>query len=241
MSPMTEVLVIGGGLAGCATAYYLARDGVEVTLIERGDLNTVASGSNAGSLHAQIPHEPFVQNGTAWADTFAPTIGLLARSIEMWRGLPAELGADLEVVLKGGLLVAGSEDQMRDVERKAAIERAQGLRVDLLDRAALRGLAPYLADAMVGGAFCPDEGKANPFAAAPAFAAAAQRLGARIVRDCDATGIERGPAGFTVATSRGSFAARRIVNTAGATRSRSASPSPWRRWCPTSSTTRAKS
>ena len=48
----TDVLVIGGGLAGCATAYYLAREGVEVTLLERHDLNTQASGSNAAMASA---------------------------------------------------------------------------------------------------------------------------------------------------------------------------------------------
>ena len=47
-----DAIVIGGGLAGTATAYYLAKAGVGTLLLERGDLNTQASGSNAGSLHA---------------------------------------------------------------------------------------------------------------------------------------------------------------------------------------------
>ena len=64
----TDVLVIGGGLAGAATAYYLAREGVAVLLVERFDLNTQASGSNAGSIHAQIPMEPFLTKGEAWVD-----------------------------------------------------------------------------------------------------------------------------------------------------------------------------
>ena len=93
----TDVLIVGGGLAGVATAYYLAREGVEATLIERDDLNAQASGANAGSLHAQIPHEPFVTEGEAWATAFAPAISLLVDSIRLWSGLEAELGADLEV------------------------------------------------------------------------------------------------------------------------------------------------
>ena len=50
----TDVLIIGGGILGCATASYLARRGVEVLLVERGGLNREASGTNAGSLHIQI-------------------------------------------------------------------------------------------------------------------------------------------------------------------------------------------
>jgi len=213
---MSDVIVIGGGLAGCATAYYLAADGVTVTLIERSDLNTLASGSNAGSLHAQIPHDPFVTKGEAWARVFAPTVGLLRRSIALWRELPQVLGADLEIGLGGGLLVAPNDEQMRDIERKAVFEREQGLPVEILDRPALRCIAPYLADHLVGGAFCAGEGKANPFLVAPAFAAAAQRLGAEIVRRTPVTAIVRDATGFAVSTDKGVFKARRIVNAAGA-------------------------
>ena len=54
MPASTDVLVVGGGLAGCCAAWMLARAGVEVVLVEARGLNTLASGSNAGSLHAQI-------------------------------------------------------------------------------------------------------------------------------------------------------------------------------------------
>ncbi len=103
---MADVIVIGGGLAGCASAYQLAADGVDVTLLVRCDLNTLASRSYAGSLHAQIPHEPFMHFGEGCAVYYASTGGLLATSIDLWRGLGDELGAELEVKLRGGLLVA---------------------------------------------------------------------------------------------------------------------------------------
>ncbi len=212
---MIDVLVIGGGLAGCATAYFLAADGVDVTLIEKGDLNTRASGSNAGSLHAQIPFDPFSRYGAAWTATFAPTIGLLACSIALWRELPAMLGAALDVSLKGGLLAAATDADMAVLERKADVERAQGLTIELLDRTALRRVAPYLSPALAGGAFCPDEGKANPFAATPAFAAAAIKAGARVLRNRDVTGVARVADGYEVATTGGMLRARRVVNAAG--------------------------
>lgn len=211
----TDVLIVGGGLAGCATAYYLAGEGVGVSLIERWDLNTLQSGCNSGSLHAQIPHEPFVQYGDAWTESYARTIPLLRESIALWSGLGEELGADLEVSIRGGLLVAENETQLRDIERKASIERAHGLSVEMLSRAALLELAPYLNESLYGGAYCATEGKANPLLATPAFAKAAEARGADVRCRTELRRLERTRSGFKAETSGGVFEAPRVVNCAG--------------------------
>jgi glycine/D-amino acid oxidase-like deaminating enzyme len=212
----TDVLIVGGGLAGTAAAYYLAREGVEVVLVERYDLNTQASGSNAGSLHAQIAHEPFVTEGEDWARAYAPTISLLVESIRMWTGLDAELNDDLEVSVGGGILLAETDAQMRDIRRKMAIERAHGLEVEWVDRAELAKLAPYASAKMLGGAFCPTEGKANPLKATPAFARAAAKKGARFLTRTRVTGLAAERGGYSAETSAGPIHARRVVNSAGA-------------------------
>ncbi len=216
MAKRTDVLIIGGGLAGCAVAYFLVREGRDVLLVERHDLGTLASGSNAGSLHAQMPHQQFLLEGEAWVRGFAPVIALMLRSIEMWKELERELAVDFEVTTPGGLLVAQTETQMRDVRRKAAIERQYGLDVEILDRDELLSLAPYLSRAMAGGAFCPAEGKANPLKAAYHFAQAAQRLGARLARNTDLLALTVDAAGFTARTSYGDIVAQKVVNCAGA-------------------------
>lgn len=213
---MADVIVIGGGLAGCATAYYLAKDGVDVLVLERTELNTQASGSNAGSLHAQIPHDPFVNKGPEWARRFAPSIELMVRSIAMWHELPNELGVDLEVSTKGGLLVATTEQQMREIAAKAELEREHGLEVNLLDQSAVRQLAPYLSERVIGGAFCPIEGKASPLIATLAYADAAKRLGVKFRRHSEVVGLERGQQNYRVRLADEELVARRVVNAAGA-------------------------
>jgi glycine/D-amino acid oxidase-like deaminating enzyme len=212
----TDVAIVGGGLAGTTIAYFLAREGCDVTLVEQHDLGTLASGSNAGSLHVQIPFEPFLAEGEAWAKAFAPVIPLLLRSIEMWKELSADVGHDFEAETPGALMVAESDEQMRHLERKARIERDAGLDIELLDRAALRMMAPYLSDRLVGANFCAVEGKANPLGASNVFGAAAERLGARVMRSTSVNRIMIEPGGFTLDTSAGTLAATRVVNCAGA-------------------------
>jgi len=207
--------VVGGGVTGCAASYHLASAGAEVLLLDKFDLNTQASGRNAGSLHGQIQHEPFLHLGEGWARSFLPALRLLIDSVAIWRDLSDVLGVDLEVVTAGGLLVAETAAQMRDIERKVAIEREAGLDVELLGPEDLRRLAPYVSERMVGGELSRVEGKANSLLAAPAFARAAEKLGAHIETHAEATAIENAKSGFRVRTSAGETSCRRLVLTGG--------------------------
>jgi sarcosine oxidase, subunit beta len=210
-----DVLVVGGGITGCATAYELARAGADVLLVDRFDLNTQGSGYNAGSLHAQIQHEPFLRLGDEWARAYAPATRFLVDSIERWRALPDEIGGDLEIAMPGGVLVAETEAQLRAVERKVAIEREHGLDVELLGRDELRAVAPYVSEQMAGGELCRNEGKANPLRAAPAFARAARAHGATISSHTTVVGLEREGDGFVARTTASDIACRRVVSCAG--------------------------
>lgn len=212
----TDILVIGGGIAGTASAYFLARAGADVTLIEEHDLGTLASGSNAGSLHAQIPHHEFMTEGEAWAKGFAPVIPLMLESIALWQELEKELASDFELALPGGLLVAETEAQLSDIRRKAELETSHGLTTEILGGEDLRAIAPYISRRMAGAAFCPREGKINPLLAAPALARAAAEAGALIVRRTRLEGLEVDGAHFTAVTDRGEIRAARVVNCAGA-------------------------
>ena len=211
-----DVIVIGGGSAGCATAYNLAIKGANVALLEKFDLNTQASGRNAGSLHGQIQFEPFHQLGMKWARDFLPGLSFLASSLEIWKTLGEKLNTDLEVGGKGGLMVAESASDMVALEAKVKLENEVGIASRLIDQKELNGMAPYISKKMLGAAYCPIEGKANPLVTAPAFAARAKDSGASIVTGVEVLAIEKIDGKFKILTSAGDYFAAKVVLTANA-------------------------
>lgn len=219
----TEVLVVGGGIVGLMTAWYLAQDGVGVALVDARDFGTQASGANAGSIHLQIQYPEFVAYGEDWGRLYAPCLRLLKASLALWQELPAQVGEDLDVKLAGGLVVATTEAQMRRIEAKARVEATEGVETVVLGREELRRLAPYLGKDAIGAGFCAMEGKANPLRATPAIAAAAARAGAVLRPGTAVTGLEAVPGGFVAQTSKGPIRAGRVVNAAGAEAARLAS------------------
>ncbi len=217
----TDVLVVGGGLAGTALAYYLARHGVEVVLAERGELNREASGTNAGSFHFQIA----LHQLTAWEtdnvrDRLQTEVRLHVDAAEMWKELEAELDGPLDIHTTGGLMVAETPAELQLLRDKHEIEEEAGLETHVLTGRELRDFAPYLADDLTGATYCPSEGHANPILAAPLFALRAARAGAVIRTHAEVTGVEIDPDGglrrFSVTTTAGRLHAHRIVNAAGA-------------------------
>jgi glycine/D-amino acid oxidase-like deaminating enzyme len=210
-----DVAVIGGGITGSATAYYLSRAGARVVMLDRHDVGSEGSGRNAGSLHGQIQHQPFVQWGEEWARDFLPALSFLADSLQMWAGLSGELGVDLEVKTRGGLLLADNGRQLRLIERKVGFERAAGIDSRMLDQSELRDLAPYVSPKILGAEYCPIEGKANPMLAAPAFARMAVAAGARVVTRANVVGFETTRGKIRVVTNHGSLRATRVVLASG--------------------------
>ena len=209
-------VVVGGGLTGCAAAYELARAGVDVLLIERGSLNSEASGRNAGGFHVQIQFEPFVVEGEQWARSWAPaTIPLLIDSVERWRELPGELGVDLEVKLTGGLLAADTEADLAAVERKAAIEtRGRPRGGDAHGRRSPPRRALSLARNDRRPALSA-RGQGEPTPRDPRARARRRAHGARLALGVELHAIEQRPSGFRLETSAGAIECERILDCAG--------------------------
>ena len=194
-----DVVVIGGGLVGCAAAYYLSKSGARVLLIESGDINGEASGRNAGSLHFQLEYR-LIKYGDNQAARFEQIIPLSLAAIEDWAGLESELKSHLEVRMRGGLIVGESSADVRQLEMRQSLQERWGLPTSLLSAAEVRRRAPYLADTVTSASYCEREGYANPRLVTPAFARRAAALGATIRCRTRAAGIHRDGSGWRVRT-----------------------------------------
>jgi sarcosine oxidase subunit beta len=210
-----DIAVIGGGLIGCATAYYLARGGARVTLLERGELNREASGQNAGSLHFQLEFR-MIEQGERTAEQFALSIPLCLDARSVWRRLEAELATPIGAHLAGGLMVAETADELESLRRKSMLENRDGLDTRVLDADEVRTIAPYLSRAVCGACWCPSEGHANPRLVAPAFARAAESAGTTIRVRTPVVGLNRKHASWQVETASGApLEAQALVVAAG--------------------------
>jgi glycine/D-amino acid oxidase-like deaminating enzyme len=209
-----DVAVIGGGIMGCATAYHLAKDGTDVVVIERGELNREASGTNAGNLHFQVTRLPDASPERIAAAR--ARVVLSAPAAALWRTLEKDLGADLGVRVRGGLIVAETQDEVERLKLKADIEHDAGVDSILISGNEARQLAPELAGDVLAADYLEFEGFGNPLLVTPAYARDAMRYGARIRIQTEVLGLERRHhGGFIVKTEHGPLEAGRIVAAAG--------------------------
>jgi glycine/D-amino acid oxidase-like deaminating enzyme len=199
-----DVVVVGGGAIGSSVAYYLAKSGGRVAIVERSAIGSGASSANPGAVN-MITKKP------------GPALALAQASQRLYPGLSEELGVDVEYAVSGTLIVAETEFEMEYCSQLAAQQEAAGVRVDVLAPAACRVLNPLLEGPILGGIYCPTDAHINPFKVTNGFAAAAQRLGAEILAHTSAEGVElEGGRVTAVRTGRGTIRTSWLVNAAGA-------------------------
>ncbi len=199
----TEVAVIGGGIAGCATALFLRRRGIPVVVLERDRCGVRASGVKFGGVRHQ---------GRDLRE-----LPLSLRGREVWQNLAALIGIDGELMQTGHLRLARSAEDMQVLERYREAARPLGLELELLGRDALGRRFPWIGELPAGGSFCPLDGHANPRLVAPAFAAAARAAGAEIREGAEVATAERDGDVFRLALRGGpELRCRILVNAAGA-------------------------
>lgn len=219
----TDVLIIGGGLLGTSLAYYLAKEGVEVVLLDRNELNREASGTNAGSFHFQIGlHQLTPKMSDAAKERLSSEVKLQVEAAGLWDDLERELNADLGVHFNGGFMVAETKEELDVLYQKQQIEVSAGLESHVLTGSEMHKAAPLFASDLSGVAYCPREGHANPLIVGPVYAYRAHEYGAKFRTYCNVVSVEiiepsaASPYRFKVNTSRGAILCRRVVNAGGA-------------------------
>ena len=204
MTSSPDVLVIGGGIVGTATAYQLARRGASVTLLEADRLASGATGRNLGYIwvHTRRP---------------GPELELVMHLRRELDGLPEELGEDFGLRTEGGLLYVHTEAQLECLREFVAQRQADGVDVRLLDGDEARSLAPILPDTVIGASFCPLDAQMESNRYVRAFATAAERAGAHVIENSPVRAFEIDGGRVTaVVTEAERFTPGRIVVAAGA-------------------------
>lgn len=176
----TEIIIIGGGIAGVATAYYLARAGHEVVLIERQEIASEASGLNAGTTWA---------NGWGNTPDLETTLGM--GSLEIMQMLQLDLGFPVEFRQSGSLKLIQTEAEYTYCQQKARELSQAGYQIELLDARAVRSLEPELAPGVLGALHSPSGSNANPVLTTRALAKLARQYGAQLLLHHEVTGLQR--------------------------------------------------
>lgn len=208
-----DVCVAGGGIMGLCAALALAREGVGVVVLDGG--GHAGTTTNAGSLHVQMQSRFIRLETPARVAAVKRHMPLYVRAVSEWRALAARLDTDIELSVEGGLMLAETPEQYAFLAAKCAEEQRLGLPVDMLDRAALDRLAPWIGPAAIGAEFCAIEGKMNTLLANPALERAVRAAGAALLKRTPVTAARRDGAGFVVETPRGSVRCGRLLLAAG--------------------------
>ena len=210
-----DLVVIGGGVTGISAALHAARAGASVVCLDRGRVNGEASGGNAGSLHLQLLSWDFGGKAVGDGSLQLRTLPLQQESIALWQTLEKELGANFEMSVTGGMMVAETPEQIAFLEAKVAAEARVGIQTEVINATRVREIIPAISDVIIAAAWCPGEGKINPLEATPLLAQAARTAGAVIEEFAPVAGITRDGPGYLVETPRGRVSAKRILIAAG--------------------------
>ncbi len=200
-----DVVIIGGGIVGCACAYYLTRAGVRVILVEKGPLGSGAS--KAGQTHLVSWEEPSTH------------LDLAALSHRLYQELSQDLPLDIEYRKVSSLGIIETPDGISAMEGLVERLQARGAHCRLLSAEELRGLEPNIAPDLAGGAIFEDDGQVNPLYVTQALAASVRSGGGVIKTQTEVTGFEFTPGHGSiqaVVTQNGRIPTPQVVIAAGA-------------------------
>ncbi len=204
MKRSADAVVIGAGIVGASTGYYLAKQGLKVLVLERDFPCAGSTGRCIGGIRAQFSHDL--------------TIRVMMESVRMFRGLGEELGEDVEWFEGGYLFLAYDEKRSQAFLDAIAIQKTYGLKVSYITPEECVKTAPGLdPTGLLGGAYCPTDGQANPFKVTYGYLEGIKRLGGGLAVGCDVKQVNRqGDKVVSVTDAKGDeYACGMLLNAAG--------------------------
>jgi glycine/D-amino acid oxidase-like deaminating enzyme len=198
-----DVVIIGGGIIGVSTAWFLARQGVDVVLCEKGHIAGEQSGRNWGWVRVQGRDER--------------EIPMMLESLNIWESLKDEIGEDVGFTRGGCFFTANTGKQLQSFEEWVQIAGHYGIESRLIDAVEIKQHVRSAAVEWQGAMMTLSDGRAEPHKAAPAIARAAVRSGAKVLGGCAVRGIETtGGAVSGVVTEMGTISSSTVLCAAGA-------------------------
>jgi sarcosine oxidase subunit beta len=199
-----DIVVIGAGIIGSSTAYYLSKSGYQVALVDKGDIaNGTSSRCDAVAL---------ISDKKPGIDT---DIGY--RSIEMYKELAKELSFDFQFSTRGSLYVCETEKELEIAAEYAENQNNDGYHLQIVDEKEIFDIEPKLAKDLVGGIWTEVDSTMNPYLVCYAFVEEAKKYGLKLFTNHEVRDIGRGPKGNVekVVTDQGDIHTEKVVNCAG--------------------------
>jgi len=201
-SKQVDVAIVGGGIIGCAIAWYLNRRGLSVGVYEKGRIAGEQSGKNSGFVRKQ---------GRDRREML-----LIKRSLDLWGRIDAEIGDVTGFKASGNLALASDEAKLEGMNAWLAIAREFDVDSRVASPSELKDISPTLRGSFLGGLHTPSDGRAEPNLAAPAIARALAREGADVRQNCMVEGLLMEGGKVTgIVTEHGEVRAKTVVVAAG--------------------------
>lgn len=200
----TDVVIVGAGALGAACAYFAAREGLRVAVLERGQICSGSTSACEGNV--------LVSDKEA-----GPELDLAKYSQRVWRDDLAEFGDLWEFESKGGLIVSSTAESADGLAALARRQRAAGIEVTDVQADRVRDYEPHIRADLAAGAYYPEDAQVQPMLLAAHLLRLARELGATVTTGIDVTGLlRRDDEVVGVRTAHGDFHSAYVVNATGA-------------------------
>ncbi|MGE4610141.1 MAG: FAD-binding oxidoreductase [Paracoccaceae bacterium] len=171
-----DVVIIGGGIIGVATAYYLAKAGVSVAVCEKAEIACEQSGRNWGFVRQQ--------------GRDASEVPMVRKSLELWQGLASEIGEDVGFRQGGICYLTEDNEKIAEYEAAMALSKSHDIDTRLLTPAEITKVLPAAKGNWKAGLYTPSDGQAEPGMATQALARVVRKLGGHVLENCAVRGVE---------------------------------------------------